>query len=121
MANKKNLSIFSTVAEAAERLNEIIEHSFDGIYITDKDANTIKINHAYEEITGLKKDEVLGENMADLVRNKIRSMSGSLIVLKTLKPVTLQQHFKTGKQALITSSPIFDKHGKLVILDSAKL
>lgn len=116
LANKKNLSIFSTVAEAAERLNEIIEHSFDGIYITDKDANTIKINHAYEEITGLKKDEVLGENMADLVRNKIISMSGSLIVLKTLKPVTLQQHFKTGKQALITSSPIFDKHGKLVMV-----
>ena len=45
LANKKNLSIFSTVAEAAERLKEIIEHSFDGIYITDKDANTIKINH----------------------------------------------------------------------------
>ena len=54
--------------------------------------------------------------MADLVRNKIISMSGSLIVLKTLKPVTLQQHFKTGKQALITSSPIFDKHGKLVMV-----
>lgn len=113
---RKELSIFSTVAEAAERLNEIIEHSFDGIYITDKDANTIKINHAYEEITGLKSEEVLGENMADLVSKKIISMSGSLIVLKTLKPVTLQQHFKTGKQALITSSPIFDKQGKLVMV-----
>jgi PAS domain S-box-containing protein len=113
---KKKLSIFSTISEAAERLNEIIEHSFDGIYITDRDANTIKINHAYEEITGLKKEEVLGENMTNLVREKIISISGSLIVLKTKKPVTLQQHFKTGKQALITSSPIFDKIGQLVMV-----
>jgi len=112
----KKISMFSTVSEAAERLNEIIEHSFDGIYITDGKANTIKINHAYEEITGLKKEEVMGKNMDDLVHNKIISRSGSLIVLKTKKPVTLQQHFKTGKQALITSSPIFDKSGKLVMI-----
>lgn len=113
---KKKLSIFSTVSEAVDRLNAIIEHSFDGIFITDKDANTIKINHAYEEITGLKKEEVMGKNMADLVHNKIISMSGSLIVLKTKKPVTLQQHFKTGRQALITSSPIFDDAGRLVMV-----
>lgn len=27
--------IFSTLSEARERLNAIIEHSFDGIFITD--------------------------------------------------------------------------------------
>jgi len=113
---KKKISIFSTVTEAAERLNAIIEHSFDGIFITDRHANTIKINHAYEEITGLKQEDVLGKNMEDLVRQKIISNSGSLMVLQTKKPVTLQQHFKTGKQALITSSPIFDKTGELVMV-----
>lgn len=112
----KKLQMFKTVAEAAERLDAIIEYSFDGIYITDQNANTIKINHAYEEITGLKKDEVLGRNMVDLVREKIISKSGSLIVLRDKTPVTLQQNFKTGKQALITSSPIFDNYGKLVMV-----
>ncbi|MFQ8823517.1 MAG: PAS domain S-box protein [[Ruminococcus] lactaris] len=46
--------------EANEWLDAIIEHSFDGIYITDGNANTIKANRAYETITGLKKSEVLG-------------------------------------------------------------
>lgn len=113
MAHKK---IFSNVAEASERLNAIIEHSFDGIFITDKYANTIRINQAYEDITGLKREEVLGKNMADLVESKLISNSGSLIVLKTGKPVTLQQKFKTGKEALITSSPILDKNGDLVMV-----
>ena len=49
--------IFSTLSEARERLNAIIEHSFDGIFITDAKANVIRINHAYEVITGLKKEE----------------------------------------------------------------
>lgn len=108
--------IFSTVAEAAERLSAIIEHSFDGIFITDKNANVLRINHAYEDITGLKSEEVLGKNMADLVKGKLISQSGSLIVARTKKPVTLQQRFKSGKEALVTSSPIFDKNGTLIMI-----
>ena len=108
--------IFSTIAEAAERLSAIIEHSFDGIFITDKNAKVLRINHAYEDITGLKSEEVLGKNMADLVKEKLISQSGSLIVVHTKKPVTLQQRFKSGKEALVTSSPIFDKNGTLIMI-----
>lgn len=107
---------FSTLSEASERLNAIIEHSFDGIFITDAKANVIRINHAYEVITGLKKEEVLGKNMADLVRNKLISESGSLQVIKTKQPVTLQQCFRSGKEALVTSSPIFDADGNFIMI-----
>ena len=108
--------IFSTLSEASERLNAIIEHSFDGIFITDAKANVIRINHAYEVITGLKKEEVLGKNMADLVRNKLISESGSLQVIKTKQPVTLQQCFRSGKEALVTSSPIFDADSNFIMI-----
>lgn len=108
--------IFSTVKDAAKRLSAIIEHSFDGIYITDGQANTMLINQAYEDITGLRRKDVIGKNMSSLVQNKIISTSGSLRVIQTKKPVTLQQQFKTGKEALITSSPIFDEKGQLVMV-----
>ena len=87
--------IFSTVAEAAEHLNAIIEYSFDGIFITDKNCNVLRINHSYEEITGLTKDEILGKNMADLVQQKLISESGSLIVSRTKRPVTLPSNTVT--------------------------
>ena len=75
-------NIFNNLQEANERLDAIIENSFDGIYITDNKANTIKVNKSYEVITGLKKEEVLGKNMIDLIKNNVISISGSVLALQ---------------------------------------
>lgn len=97
-------------------LDAVLESSFDGIYITDGDANTIKLNKAYENITGLKREEVLNKNMRDLVDNNVISKSGSIIAIKNKKPVTLCQAFKTGKRAIISSSPVFDNEGNVIMV-----
>lgn len=54
--------------------------------------------------------------MADLVRNGLISQSGSLYVSQKKKPITIQQRFKTGREALITSSPIFNTNGNLTMI-----
>lgn len=97
-------------------LEAVLESSFDGIYITDGDANTIKLNKAYENITGLKREEVLNKNMRDLVDNNVISKSGSILAIKNKKPVTLCQAFKTGKRAIISSSPVFDSEGNVIMV-----
>ena len=66
MVSKKG----NEVTLSSEYLDAIIEHSFDGIYITDGQANTIKVNRSYTTISGLKKSEVLGHNMRELVQNQ---------------------------------------------------
>ena len=106
----------SSEALSSEFLDAIIEHSFDGIYITDGQANTIKVNRSYLTISGLRESEVLGHNMRDLVKNKTISASGSLMALEQKKPVTIQQDSKTGKRALITSSPIFGADGEVLLV-----
>lgn len=100
----------------SEFLDAIIEHSFDGIYITDGQANTIKVNRSYLIISGLKKEEVMNRNMRDLVKNQTISASGSLMSIQQRRPVTIQQEFKTGKRALITSSPIFDHRNEIALV-----
>ena len=35
----------------------IVESSYDGIYVTDGNANTIFLNQSYENITGINKKE----------------------------------------------------------------
>ena len=102
--------------ETAEWLSTIIESSFDGIYITDEKANTILVNKSYESITGLSREEMLDRNMQDLLDAGVISCSGTLLVLKTGEPVTLHQEFKTGKQALITSTPVYDHHQKIAMV-----
>lgn len=99
-----------------EFLDAVIEHSFDGIYITDGNAVTIKVNRAYLTISGLEKSEVIGYNMRELVKNKTISASGSLMALEQKRPITIQQEFKTGKRALITSSPIFNDKNEVILV-----
>lgn len=99
-----------------KRLDSIIEHSYDGIYITDGKCNTLMINESYEKITGLKRSNMLGKNMKELVEEGYVSESGSLKVMKERKTVSLNQTFKTGKKALITSKPVFDDNGDIVLI-----
>ena len=94
----------------------MLENSFDGFYITDGKANTIYMNKSYTSITGLQADEVLGRNMKDLVEEGTISQSGTLSVLRTGKAITLHQTFKTGRNALITSAPIRDEKGKIIMV-----
>lgn len=113
---QKELKIFSNVREANERLDAIIEHSFDGIYITDGEANTIKVNQAYETITGLKRKDMIGKNMRELETEHVISFSGSLTAIRENRVVTLQQEFKTGKKAVITSTPIYNEEGQIIMV-----
>ena len=100
----------------ADILSDIIETSFDGIYITDAKANTILINKSYETISGLKREELIGKNMKDLVAAGVFSISGTLLCLEHKKSITLEQVFKTNKKAVITSQPTFDSDGNIVMI-----
>lgn len=113
MTQNEKEELLWTAQEAKKRLEAVIEYSFDGIYITDGDANTMIVNHAYEQITGLKKEEVLGKNMKDLEKQGLISKSGSLRAIGERRTVTLLQEFQTGKKAMITSSPVFNEAGEV--------
>ena len=117
------MKYYKVLDEKAERLIEkylkaIIECSFDGIYITDGEANTWMINEAYERITGLDSEKLLGENMWTLMERGIISSSGSLLAIAEKRIVTLYQTFNTGKRAMITSTPIFDDDGEIVLVET---
>ena len=117
------MKYYKVLDEKAERLIEkylkaIIECSFDGIYITDGEANTWMINEAYERITGLDSEKLLGENMWNLMERGIISSSGSLLAIAEKRIVTLYQTFNTGKRAMITSTPIFDDDGEIVLVET---
>ena len=108
--------MFGSLQEAYDRLDAIIESSYDGIFITDGQAVTIRVNQAYLTITGLRAEEVLGRSMWDLEREGIVDRSGTLIAISKRKPVTLEQVFRNGRHALIASTPVFDESGDIVMV-----
>lgn len=92
----------------------IVESSYDGIYVTDGEANTIFVNQAYEDLTGLSIEYVRGKNMKELVKEGIFDQSGSLQVIAKKEKVTINQKLKSGKEIFVTSSPVFDEKGNVV-------
>jgi PAS domain S-box-containing protein len=108
----------SSELESFKRLNEeldaIIESSYDGLYITDGESRTVRVNQAYERITGIKKKEVLGKRTADLVSNGLFKPSVTLEVMKKKRPITIMQQIKAGKTVMVTGNPIFDFNKRIV-------
>jgi len=99
----------------AKELQDIIESSYDGFWITDGQGTTLHINSAYERISGICKEEVLGKKMDELVAEGYFSDSVTLHVLRRRERVTMMHEIrKTGKRVLITGNPIFNESGEIV-------
>jgi PAS domain S-box-containing protein len=96
-----------------KQLDSIIHSSYDAIYIADENGKGIKVNQAYERITGVKPEELLGKNMTQVVDEGIVSESVTVKVLKTKRPVTIVQNVR-GKEVLVTGNPVLDEEGNLI-------
>jgi len=112
-----------TELEICKRINKgldaIIESSYDGLYITDGFANTIRVNKAYERISGHKRDDLIGRNMKELVEKGFINQSVTLEVLRQRQPVTIMQEISTQngkKKVIVTGNPIFDEEMSEIIL-----
>lgn len=99
-----------------DELDSIIESSYDGIYITDGEANTLRINKSYQNITGLNRADMLGKNMRDLEIEGSISKSATLLVLESKKSVTMEQEYKSGRKVMISSTPIFNKENEISLV-----
>ncbi|QGT98660.1 Transcriptional regulator [Candidatus Syntrophocurvum alkaliphilum] len=107
-------------SEYTKRLNReleaIIESSFDGLYVTDGQANTLRLNKGFERIMGITQEQCVGRNMKELVDRGVFSRSGTLVALETGDRATLTLTASTGKEALVTSNPIYDEKGNIILV-----
>nr|WP_300002592.1 sigma 54-interacting transcriptional regulator [Tissierella sp.] len=91
-----------------------LEYSSDGIYICDDKGVTIYVNPAYENISGLKRSEIIGKNLHTLLKENAFNISASLKALETKKPVSLIHRYISGKTALTTASLIYDDSAEII-------
>lgn len=101
-------------ARNRELLIGALEASSDGVLVSDEKGNIVYVNPAYENTTGLKKEDIVGKNLKTLLDLKFFNVAVSLSVLEKREPVSIMHQYFTGKSALTTASPIFNKDGELV-------
>ncbi|MEG6520634.1 sigma-54 interaction domain-containing protein [Desulfotomaculum sp. 1211_IL3151] len=94
--------------------DSVLDIFYDGIYITDANGQTIKVNSMYEKLTGLKKEDLLGRLVTDLENEGVYTSPLNPTIVKTGKPQTSVQVNKEGRRVVVNGYPVFDKEGKVV-------
>ncbi|MGA7877876.1 MAG: sigma 54-interacting transcriptional regulator [Desulfoferrobacter sp.] len=93
-------------------------NSYAGLYVANPEAYTVKVNPAYEKIAFLPESDLVGRNLKELVEKGYFSRSVTLSVLDRLKhqgsgEVTFPQKIISGKEVLVTGTPIYTRQKKL--------
>lgn len=99
--------------KTVKELNTIIQSTYDGLYITDGQGITTRVNPAWERITGLKPEDVLGKNTADLEKEGYISRFVTPLILKEKKPISLQAKTHSKRDVLVSGNPVFDDQGEV--------
>jgi len=113
------LEEISTELESFKKINKelegIIASSYDGILITDGEGNVLKINESLLRITNLTADHFLGKKIDSLYENGY-FLSEPIAKLARVdkKIVTGVQKIKTGKEVMVTSTPVFNDNGDVI-------
>lgn len=97
-----------------KELETIIETSYDGIIITDGEGNVTKINQSLLRVTDLTEEFFIGKNTDDLYGQGVFSYEAVAKRARVGKnTLTGLQKIQTGKEVMVTSTPILDDKGKV--------
>jgi len=110
----KRLKSFSSLDK---QFQTVYESSSDGIWICDHDGKVISINGASERLGGIKRQDIIGKNVSDIIKNGLYSNYVTDEVIQTKQPVSQLQYIKnTNKTVLCTGIPVLDDSGNLSLV-----
>jgi len=91
-----------------DMLEQLLEHAYEGLIITDADGLILKINQSYARFLGKREEEVVGRPVTEMVEN-----TRMHIVAKSGIPEIAQVQKIKGHQMICSRIPIFE-NGKVV-------
>jgi PAS domain S-box-containing protein len=97
-------------------LKSLLDTLSDGVYITDQKGMTLHVNTMYENLTGLKREDIVGHNVRDLKEQGVFNIILNPEVVKTGKPVTQVQTNMHDRRLVLSGYPIFDSTGKVAMV-----
>lgn len=107
---------FLETLDMEKLLERILDVLSDGIYVTDAKGKTLMVNHKYEQLTGLNREEILGKLVTDLVNQGIFDVILNPEVVRTGQNKTAVQVTKVGKRVVLNGYPVFDESGKIALV-----
>ncbi|RJR32603.1 MAG: PAS domain S-box protein [Desulfobacteraceae bacterium] len=98
-----------------KHIEQILEVLSDGIYISDRHGRTLMVNSVYERLTGLKRENLVGQPVQVLIQKGFDIILNPQIV-QTGKPTTSVQTDPKGNKLLLSGYPILDEDGQVALV-----
>ncbi|WP_407308200.1 sigma-54 interaction domain-containing protein [Desulfosporosinus sp. SB140] len=100
-----------------EKLHEgILDVLSDGIYVSDASGKTLKVNKMYEQLTGLKREEIIGKFVTDLRNQGSFDVVLNPEIVSTGQKKSSVQVTKEGRRVILNGYPVFDESGKVALV-----
>jgi len=113
---KLNQSLHEQLESLRKKNNELIQilnSSYDEIYVTDAEGNTLFVSESCKRFTGLPPEAYVNKNVAELVEKGLIVNSVTLKTMKTKTVQSAEQTYPNGTTVFTTAKPIFDEEGNL--------
>ena len=98
-----------------EELLDLLDCIKVGIYIGDGNGNTLLVNKESEKTGGISREELRGQNMADLIKKGYVTESSIIKAIESRREESIIQELGDGGELFITGFPVVEK-GKVDIV-----
>jgi PAS domain S-box-containing protein len=106
----------ATTQFLCKHMDSILDTLHDGVYLTDRKGETLKVNTMYEKLTGLNREELLGRNVRELKASGVFSVILNPEIVETGKPIMRVQTNMHNRRVVLNGYPIFDDDGEVVLV-----
>ncbi|WP_367949271.1 sigma-54 interaction domain-containing protein [Bacillus sp. FJAT-29790] len=94
-------------------LREIVQHSFDEIFITDNNGTVLHVSPFCYDLYGVEAQKIIGQTVEELEQQNVLNPSVSKLVLASKVAESRIQFTKLNKKVIVSAYPTFDEAGEL--------
>ncbi|MFW6035079.1 MAG: sigma 54-interacting transcriptional regulator [Halothermotrichaceae bacterium] len=100
--------------ELNRELDTLINSSYDGMLLVNKDGKVERVNQAYLDLLGLSREYIIDININELEKKRFVYPSVSHLCIKEKREITIIQNTGSGQRLLTTGSPILDEEENVI-------
>lgn len=101
-------------SDIERQLVSIFEAMTDGVWVCDTEPRLLWINTACEELNDIKRGDVCGRTVSELLQMGNFDSDVTRQVLETKAPVAILQKVRSGRTLLVNGVPVFDSAGEII-------
>ncbi len=106
--------LWCEVADSIIGVQTFIDTSYDGMVVENGQGIILAVNTAFLRIAGLTKEALIGKQIQELIEKGLVPHTCSLQALQQKKTCSIDVKYTNGREAVVSSTPLCGRLGKVI-------